>query len=486
MRNNPVLNALRNEKEYLDNIFNSTTKFFNENKDIEVLWDKNGRTLKAYRDDENKLIYLIDKKEKELTIHVEQIYDFNQKKSIKGIINFDIMTDSGCKLDKIYTNTILEFGEPKGQIREDVNLLDVLKEIFAEKADEMFGKYKFLFGDDFVSNPQFLEYVGLIQKIDCTSDISSLNKYSQLLNNLGYMKEKYPISFFENLNIESNKEMLTKLPGLVTNMNFLVRMCKEHNFKNKKNAFVFNDLDNEVWLEKGKLTVVSQNVGFYFDILDDNNFTVYFLDKEYISVNKEINRIKTAISEGTIDKLTDIALEIKDGKIKSLNQAYMYSFEFDMDHSAKAMEEEGLGEQKFAVDIHSYKYQKDYYCVKYKLSEFEFLAQTFLTLGGGADYNKEKGEFVFHDIKYVPNLKEAPDTRNDKVEKFNYCAPKKVSYLNDDWLEGLKYMVSVLKNDKPVPLVHYSKSPEQAVEKAIKMYEAVIKSNEKKAIKIKM
>lgn len=486
MRNNPVLNALRKEKKYLDNIFNATINFSNENKDIEVLWDKKDRVLKAYRDDENKLIYLIDKNGEKVTIYTQQIHDFNKKESIKKIIHFDIMTDKGRKLEEIYNHTILQFGEAKSPIKEDVNIIDVFKQIFAEKAEEMFKSYKFLFGADFVNNPEFLEYVGLIQKIDCTSDISSLNKYSQLLNKLQYMEEKYPISFFENLNSESNKEMLAKLPGLVTNMNFLVKMCKEHNFKSKKDAFVFNDLDNDVWMEKGKLTITSQNVGFYFDILDDNNFTAYFLDKEYNSVNKEINRIKKSISEGTIDQLADIALEIKDGKIKSINQAYMYSFEFDMDHSAKAMEANGLGQQEFAVDIHSYKYQKDYYCVKYNLSEFEFLAQTFLTLGGGAEYNEEKGEFVFHDIKYVPNLVDAPDTRNQKAKKINYCAPKKVSYLNADWLEGLKYMVSVLKNDRPVPSVHYSKSPEKAVEEAIKKFESVIKSNEKKAIKVKM
>jgi len=486
MHTNPVRNALRNETQYLENIFNATEKFFNESKDLELLWDKKGRQLKAYRDDKNKLIYLIDKNGKNLTIYSDEIHDFNKKEPTKAIIYFDIMTENGRKLKDIYKHKILEFGEQKGPIREDIDLKETLKQVFADKAEEMFKSFKFLFGDNFIKNAEFLEYVGLTQKIDCTSDISSINKYSKLLNKLQYMEKEYPIDFFENLNAESHKEILVKIPGLVTNIKFLIKMCEEHNFKTRKNAFEFNDADNYVWLEKGKLTVTSQNVGFYFDIYDDNNFTVYFLNKEYNSVTKEINRINKAIKEGTLDKLGDIVLQITNGKLTAFNQSYMYCFELDVDYSAKAMEENGLGQQEFPVDITSYQYQKDYYCHRFGITEFEFLAQAFLTLGGGADYNKEKGEFVFSDIKYVPNLPEAPNTRNEKTTKFNYCAPKKVSYLNSEWLEGLKYMVEVLKNDRPIPVVHYSQSKEKAVEEAIKMYEGVIKKNESKAAKTKI
>lgn len=68
-----------------------------------------------------------------------------------------------------------------------------------------------------------------------------------------------------------------------------------------------------------------------------------------------------------------------------------------------------------------------------------------MTLGCGFDYDKNLGNFVDTRVKYIPNLPQSPNTRHEKITNFNYLYPKTISYLNADWLDGLKYAVEVLK-----------------------------------------
>lgn len=67
------------------------------------------------------------------------------------------------------------------------------------------------------------------------------------------------------------------------------------------------------------------------------------------------------------------------------------------------------------------------------------------------------------------------NTRDVKIEQFNYLSPKSNSYLNKDWLEAIKFAVEVFKRDNPKPIVYYNAENEQEViDKAIKYYELKI------------
>ena len=280
--------------------------------------------------------------------------------------------------------------------------------------------------------------------------------------------------------------MDSKILGLTVEMNFLREMSKEHKFSSYEKAFVFNDSDNHVWLSSGNLVVTNQNCGFLFNVTDDKNYTVYYLDKEYQDVTKEITSLNKKIKEGTINPLSDVALKVENGVVTNSNNSMMYCFELDMQFSCNAMESEGLGKRTFAVDVNSYEYMKNYYFDQLGYTEFHFVAQAVLTLGGGFDFDEETGRFTYGSVKYIPNLKKAPNSRGEKVEKFTYCAPQdigKISNLDADWIDGLKYMVSVLKEQKPIPTVFYEKTIPLSLEKAIKICEQAIANSENKSVK---
>ena len=72
----------------------------------------------------------------------------------------------------------------------------------------------------------------------------------------------------------------------------------------------------------------------------------------------------------------------------------MECLELDIDYSKRAMINEKVLEINYPVDITSYEYQKNYYHHCYGLNEFEFIAQAMMTLGGGFDYDRNKGAFI--------------------------------------------------------------------------------------------
>ena len=152
----------------------------------------------------------------------------------------------------------------------------------------------------------------------------------------------------------------------------------------------------------------------------------------------------------------------------------MYVLNMDLEFSFKAMRQDGYGDKEYPVDVYSYEYQKNYYYTKYGVDEFNFLAQAFLTSSGGFDYDKEKGALIDDSVIYLENIEVEDQSKQMKQTSFNYCCPKKISHLNEDWLKGLKYMVSVLKTDRPLPSVFEGDNPEDAVNKAIAYYDIKI------------
>lgn len=495
--NNPVSHAISKETKFLDEITAATSSFF-ENENLEVLFKDNQREIKAYRDNENMCIYVLDKTDKKITINIDDIHDFNKKSSIKEIIYWQYKEKNGKAEDDLHMVTVIDciFEKEKKVKKElpqteeefETKLLQTLT-TEDEKAglQKMIASLKRVFGDNYLSNEGFKSgFEGTGTRVECSTDVSNIEGYMKLLNDKGYMSSVYPMEFFRKLNESAYPKFQAMLPDWQFAMNGLRKACEENKHTTQDKAFFFNDSDNYVWAKKNKLFLTNQNIGFYFDIKDDNNFVVYFLAKEYCSINKEIKRIDTALKEGTLHPLRDIAFKVEDGKVTSLNYSLMYSFELDIEFSVKAMKSEGIFTMEYPVDTTSYQYQKNYYAQRFNISEFEFVAQAMMTIGGGFKYNKELGNFVDDGVKYIPNLPEAPNTRDQKFTGFNYLYPKKISHLNADWLDGLKYAVEVLKRDRPIPIAFEGDDVQDALNKAIKYFEIKIEKLEKNVVKPKV
>lgn len=470
---NPIINSLKKETTFIDDVKKASVKFFEKGK-LETLYKSDTREIKAYRDDNENLIYVFDKNKNKLTINFEEIYDFNKDGSIKEILHWQYKEDKENKgelRDDLYMSQILDFNIEESAVLslktdDDLTFLEKVTNIKIDSISELMAAIKL--GKKGLNSSTPL--------ISCSTDMADLQAYTDLLHEKAYNNIKYSNEFFHNLTIDAFSQYQQFIPDWVIGMNGMIDACDNEKHTTYDTAFEYNDLDNHVWIEdKSTLVVTSQNVGFYFKLEDSNNFTVYFLRKEYKDVEKEIERINKSLSDGTIHPLKDVALTVKNGTITSLNYSLMYCFELDMQFSVQAMKDEGIFNHKYPVDITSYEYQKNYYYHKFGMNEFNFIAQAMMTLGGGFDYDKKKGIFVDSSVKYIPNLPVAEDTRNETITNFSYFYPKKISYLNKDWLDALKYAVHVLKTDNPTPKVFEGDNKDEAIEKAIKTYEKIIK-----------
>ena len=68
---NPISNALSKETQFLEEVNAATARFF-DNSDLEVLHKTKGREIKAYRDLENMIVYIMDKQDKKIIVNIER------------------------------------------------------------------------------------------------------------------------------------------------------------------------------------------------------------------------------------------------------------------------------------------------------------------------------------------------------------------------------------------------------------------------------
>lgn len=484
---NPITDALSEKTEFVAEVTEATKRFF-ENESLEVLYSGKNREIKALKDIDNMVVYVLDKQDKKIIVNIDDIHDFNKKKSIKEIIYWEYREKKGKVENDLHMHTVIECSLqqdeksntkkeklPKTEEEFEETLRKKMPADSQEVADRFMKTIKTVYGEKFLTNPDFISGFSKAENhVVCSTDVGTIAQYTQLLNDKGFLAQVYPDQFFLDLNVLAIPKYQAMLPDWTMGMNGMRKACEENKHTSYNKAFYFNDSDNHVWVKQDKLIVTSQNVGFYFHIQDDDNFTVYMLEKEYKSVDKEIKRIDNALKDGTIKDVKDVVLKVENGQVTNLNYSLMYCFELDMEYSVKAMKDEGIYKVEYPVDMTSYQYQKDYYMQRYGISEFEFVAQAMMTIGGGFDYDKEKGIFVDDGVKYIPNLQKAENTRDKTFKNFNYLYPKKISHLNNDWLDGLKYAVEVLKRDRPIPVAYEGDDVDDALNKAIKYYEIKI------------
>lgn len=490
-RVNYVAKALVLEHEFIADINQATQAFFNDEL-CEVLHKDNKRVIKAYRDEANAVIYIFDQRNQKIEVMLEDIHDFNKDRSIKEILHWDICFNKN-KTESLYKYKIFvcHINQKKHKILKNMTEKEFEDALLKNTPKEgqsvllsLIANFKTLFGKAYFKNKDFLSEfgasIGLCDEVEYAMDVSVIQQYTQFLHKQGHMPTEYGVAFFKALTKDAFKSVQKYISDWAISMNAMVKACINHKFLSYKNAFVFNDLDNRVFIHNGQLVLTDQNVGFYFDKVDDANFTIYFFEKECSDVNKELARITHAIKDNSINELKDIYLKVVEGNVVMLNDAYTYCFEIDIKYSVIAMETENVLKVEYPVDVTSYEYQKNYCCHVYNLSEFEFIAYAMMTLGGGFDYDKVKGTFVDRCFKYIADLPKAPNTRNKPVKSFSYLWPKEgITYLNADWLDALKYAVNVLKKDRPEPAIFNGEDAELAMNEAIQYFEGVIAQLEK-------
>ena len=76
---NHVANAILKNKDFLQLLKDGPNKF-QSSEELQKILNTNKRKIKVFRDDENDVIYIIEKTIDETRVYREKIYDFNKSK----------------------------------------------------------------------------------------------------------------------------------------------------------------------------------------------------------------------------------------------------------------------------------------------------------------------------------------------------------------------------------------------------------------------
>lgn len=453
--------AINQNKDFCEDVKKATIKFFESDNLLFPLHKDEIREVKYIRLPENDFFYIFEKKGRSLNVYWEMIHDFEKdKKDLEhlyyGIQCMKEKKDEIYSFEKVITISLFEQEHRVEDIIEQFNIM--LEHYEAENNQEKIKKVK-----------QIIEYAKnnsndlLTNVLLTSSSIDAILNYNKLLAKYVGMKE-YSHDFYLSLADEPTKISAKYLSDWVVKKNYLKKMCDVHGFT-KENRFEFNDLDNHVWVQDNNLFLDDQNCTFYFEGNDDNNFTVYFLHTEYSSVEDEMVKLNNNLNGKKDGFFEHTVLVVKDGKVVyASDSSLMYVFKLDIRYSVEAMKNEGLEEVKYDKDIYSYKYQRDYFYTQYGMNELSFLMHTFLTLGGGADYNSKKGAFEYNNVIYLENLKE------EKNSRLNTKPSHRVTYqsgyigmdkgkkkLNKEWYDAFKHFVKMFKENEYLSVIYENK-----------------------------
>lgn len=453
--------AINKNKDFCEAVKKATIKFFESDNLLLHLHKDEIREVKYIRLPENDFFYIFEKKGRVLNVYWEMIHDFEKDKKDFDHLYYGIQCmkekkDEIYSFEKVMTINLFEQDHNVEDVLEQFNL--ILKKFEAENNQEMIKKAKQVIEYTKNNNDDFLANALLT-----SSSIDAILNYNKLLAKYVGMKE-YSHDFYLSLADEPTKMSANYLSDWIIKKNYLKKMCDTHGFT-KENKFEFNDLDNHVWVQDNNLFLDDQNCTFYFQGNDDNNFTVYFLHTEYSSVEDEMAKLNNHFNGKKDGFFEHTVLVVKDGKvIYASDSSLMYVFKLDIRYSVEAMRNEGLEEVKYDKDIYSYEYQRDYFYTQYGMNELSFLMHTFLTLGGGADYNSKKGSFEYDNVIYLENLKEEKNSRlnikpsHTVVYQWGYIGMDKgKKKLNKDWYDAFKHFVKMFKENEYLSVIYKNK-----------------------------
>lgn len=479
LEHNHVEESVEKHIYFAKDMLNAINDYFGEMKDIYFQNEK--AIVKVFRDEKNKRIDIIYKSEEDIRLYTKKIYDINENDTTEAMLNY-FHKSLQEKKDKL--NAQLVIAGKINKINRHKNAMINVKEVNQmlsspwteanqKKLKEFRKKYQ-------VKDNPYYERMFKRQKYlsNSTSDIGLLKTYYDFLKHKNYIKSNYSVNFFKLLN-EKNVEYYAQYTDeMFIDMKMLLKASQKHNFTEKK-RFWYNDSEYAIWQDNGKLMLSDQNCILMVDIEDEKNYIIYLIDNMY-STKDELTLFKERLEKNEINDFTDIALKVENGKITLCNSIGMYITQIDVEFGAKDMMQAKKCKREYPVDMESYEYQKNYFCHQFNKTEFDFLSKVFLDQYIFS-YSLKKGLFKSLITNYKHNL----PIEKQSIPKYitlNKCYPKKFSYLNNDWLEGLKFFVRVLKEKKPLPLEYGESSAEEALAKAIKYFDKKIATLENKPL----
>lgn len=109
--------------------------------------------------------------------------------------------------------------------------------------------------------------------------------------------------------------------------------CMEMGYK-EDSPFVYNDLDNRVWMNEGRLWLEDQN-SYLVKSKTEKGWDVYLFDKNFF----EVKEITDMFEKKTLSKAKHLGVSLEDNKLVYVNQIAAYCFDF-MSFAIDAIKEE--------------------------------------------------------------------------------------------------------------------------------------------------
>lgn len=449
MSENHVSDAVNKSDAFKDAIRESLLKMFERDDLLKTVHSDDLRVAKAFR--LGDLIHVFERMAGgEITAYENKCYDFEEGKSLEAHLQYGL-SSMREKSKEIYSwhnvfSTKTEFSEVVMN-SEKMDLLEKMMKDMEEK--------------DLVQHDAMKDIMAMFSKVGgfvkTTSSIESLMLLNEILAEHVGM-ERFSFGFYLSLAENAKEDAQQKVEDIVAKRVFMEKVCREQNF-NAENRFEYNDLDNHVWLDGESLVLSDQNCTFLF-VGDNKNFTVYYLPTEYSGYEEEKEKLQALLDEGklnhSIDFFDRVVLQVKEGVVEYSNAGSLtYCFDLDVEYSVKALEREGFGKAEYNADVHSYAYQRDYHFSRHGVGEVNFILRTFLLLGAGQEYDKEKG-LISYSFPYIESLKREKNARDVSPEdvKAYYQASsveyilKPIKYLNEEWLDAFNFMVDFMDKHK--------------------------------------
>ncbi len=449
MRENYVSHAVNQSDAFKNAMRESLLKMFERDDLLKTVHSDDMRVVKAFR--LGDIIHVFERMAGgEITAYQDQCYDFEGDKSLEAHLQYGL-SSMREKSKEIYSwhnvfSTKTEFSE----VAMNSEKMALLEKMLADMEEK-----------DLVQHAAMKNIMAMFSKVGgfvkTTSSIESLMLLNEILAEHAGM-ERFSFEFYLSLAENAKEDAQQKINDVVAKRSFMERVCREQGF-NTENRFEYNDLDNHVWLDGESLVLSDQNCTFLF-VGDNKNFTVYYLPTEYSGYEEEKEKFKALLDEGKLSRSIDffdrVVLQVKEGVVEYSNPGSLtYCFDLDVEFSVKAFEREGLGKAEYDVDVHTYAYQRDYHFSRHGVGEVNFILRTFLLLGAGQEYDKEKG-LISYSFPYIEGMKQEQNARDVSPEnvKAYYQASgvehilKPIKYLNEEWLDAFNFMVDFIEKHK--------------------------------------
>lgn len=476
-----ILNVIINkDKTLTEKISESIKELFNSEK-LTTAFSSDIRQIKYFVFEGKSFIF--DSLDGHISVYLSQkikhnsiLSDINIK-NIKNENKTEIYLPSIFKINQSY----IKFKKTPEQLKEALDLMIQKNLITQEKANDIISYSKQTFNDT--------EY-------NFSNDIYSISLFIKFLKSESYLDSYSHDSLifdFMNQSAELLKDKFFYLSSSIKNM---IECSQKEDLKSYNTSAEFNDGDNHLWITPLNNLVMSEQTMLYcFCFNDINNYDIYMLDteeypKELYSEYEEnysfisfreflVLNLEQRIKKNDIIGFDDKVFSLVDNKVTFINPLFFYYLFSSFKHFVAFLKEHHNLQENYPEDVYSYNYQRKYYKHKYNYNEFQFLCQSFLTLGGGFDYDEQKGILITSDIEYIHNLPEIDDKPVSSIKQIPYLYPKEVSFLNKDWIQGLNYLVEQLEINKP-DFVGYDtrfKNKEEAFKKSIAYMKKIIKKN---------